>query len=94
MSNAIAFPPKRESAPARTTPALDLPGPRIWTPEDLSAFLRVGKSWVYKRTQASAEDPPPRCPGIGPLRFDTHDPRFQAWLARQLGYIDGSETNE
>jgi len=87
----IPFPTRRDEASVRAVPALDLPGPRIWQLDDLAKFLRVGKSWVYKRTQANAEDPPPRCPGIGPLRFDTASPAFQSWLRRQLGYIDEVE---
>jgi len=76
----------RNKSSNRKTIDLNLPGPRIWTPEDLSGFLRVSKHWVYKRTSARSEDSPPRCPGITQIRFDTHNPQFQEWLARQLGY--------
>lgn len=92
MSSAIPFPSKRENA-ARATPALDLPGPRVWRVDDLANFLRVSKSWIYQRTTASAEDPIPRIPGVGRLSFDTHDPRFVEWMRRQLGHIDGMEAN-
>jgi hypothetical protein len=64
---------------------LDLPGDRIWTVNDLAAFLKVGKGWVYARTKKSCQDPPPRCPGIADIRFDTHSRAFQLWLARQIG---------
>jgi predicted DNA-binding transcriptional regulator AlpA len=50
---------------------LNLPSPRIWTPQHLAEFLGMSKHWVYKRTQEDAEDPIPRVPGIGRLRFDT-----------------------
>ena len=64
---------------------LGLPAPRIWTPEDLAAFLRVSVSWVHKRTKKDSDDPPPRCPGLAKLRFDTESPAFQRWVARQIG---------
>ena len=67
---------------------LKLPEPRIWTPKHLAEFLGVSISWVYKRTEAAAEDPIPRAQGVGRLRFDTHAPKFQAWMRRQLGYVD------
>lgn len=69
----------------RTKPKLDLPRPRVWTAQDLAAFLRVSLSWVHKRTKKNSPDPPPRCPGISDLRFDTQNPKFQDWLARQIG---------
>lgn len=64
---------------------LSLPGPRVWTPKQLAEFLRVSVSWIYKRTEAGAEDPIPRVAGVGRLRFDTHSPKFQSWMKRQLG---------
>jgi hypothetical protein len=69
-------------------PALNLPAPRVWTPQHLADFLGISVSWVHKRTQRKAEDPIPRIPGVGHLRFDTSSPRFQEWLSRQLGYVD------
>ena len=69
-------------------PALNLPDPRVWKPQDLSAFLGVSVHWVYKRCERKADDPIPRIPGIGRLRFDTHHPDFQDWMRRQLGYVD------
>ena len=84
MGNAIAFPIKRDNG-EKAKPVLDLPGPRIWTPQDLAGFLRVKVSWVHRRTAKASPDPPPRCPGVGELRFDTHSPAFQSWIARQIG---------
>jgi hypothetical protein len=69
-------------------PGLDLPAPRVWTPQHLAGFLGVSLSWIYKRTMEDAEDAIPRVPGVGRLRFDTNSPRFQAWMRRQLGYVD------
>ena len=75
--------------------SLNLPEPRIWTPKHLAEFLGISISWVYKRTEAAAEDPIPRVPGVGRLRFDTHAPIFQAWMRRQLGCaIDARQDNE
>ena len=62
----------------------NLPAPRIWTPQHLADFIGFGIHWVYKQTKKSSEDPPPRCQGIKQIRFDTYDPEFQRWLARQL----------
>jgi len=62
-----------------------LPEPRIWKPEQLADFFSVSLSWIYKRTESSADDPIPRIQGIGRLRFDTHSSAFQEWLQRQLG---------
>ena len=76
------IPIKRTDA-APIPPPLDLPGPRVWTVKHLSDFLGVSVSWVYKRTEAAAEDPIPRVAGVGRLRFDTQSPAFQAWLRRQ-----------
>jgi hypothetical protein len=73
--NAVPFPAKH----------LDLPAPRIWKLDDLTGFLRVSKSWVYKRTEPRCEDPIPRIAGCGRLRFDTWNPEFQSWMARHLG---------
>ena|ERR1051325_11486089 len=64
-------------------PPLELPAPRVWTPKHLADFLGVSVSWVYKRTEAAADDPIPRVAGVGRLRFDTQAPAFQAWLRRQ-----------
>jgi hypothetical protein len=69
-------------------PALNLPEPRVWSPQDLANFLGISKHWIYKRTQEDAEDPIPRIAGVGRLRFDTASPQFQDWMRRQLGYID------
>ena len=71
-----------------TKPTLNLPEPRVWEPKHLAEFLGVSVSWVYKRTQKTAEDPIPRVPGVGQLRFDTASPLFQNWMCRQLGYVD------
>jgi hypothetical protein len=78
----------------QTKLSLNLPPPRVWTPQHLAEFLGVSKSWVSKRTQAKAEDPIPRVPGIGRLRFDTENPRFQDWMRRQLGYVDIEVSDE
>jgi hypothetical protein len=61
-----------------------LPPPRIWHPHHLAAFLGFSIHWVYKKTKAGANDPPPRCKGLSRIRFDSCDPEFQAWLSRQL----------
>jgi hypothetical protein len=92
MTNAISFPFKRAGVNGR---ALELPPPRIWKPAHLADFLGLSIHWVYKRTEAAAEDPIPRLQGVGRLRFDTHAPAFQAWMQRQLGYaIDMSLDHE
>jgi hypothetical protein len=75
-------------------PALNLPPPRVWNPQHLADFLGVSVSWIHKRTQANAEDPIPRVLGVGRLRFDTENPRFQAWMCRQLGFVDTEGNNE
>ena len=67
------------------TRKLQLPGPRIWKPKYLADFLGYSLHWVYKRTKSGAEDPPPRCPGLGRLRFDTESEAFQDWIIRQMG---------
>jgi hypothetical protein len=69
-------------------PALDLPGPRVWTPQNLADFLGVSVSWVHKRTMVKAEDPIPRIQGVGHLRFDTANLQFQEWMRKQLGHVD------
>jgi hypothetical protein len=74
--------------------ALNLPPPRVWGPKHLADFLGVSVSWVHKRTQANAEDPIPRVLGVGRLRFDTENPRFQEWMRRQLGYVDNEVGDE
>jgi hypothetical protein len=74
-----------ETAAARSAEELDLPGPRIWTPKQLAELLQVSVSWVYKRTESSAEDPIPRVAGVARLRFDTHSPKFQSWMRWQIG---------
>lgn len=71
--------------------SLQLPGPRIWTAKDLADFFGMTVFWVYKRTKEKAGDPPPRCPGIGRLRFDTHSEAFRQWMSRQLGWIETGE---
>jgi hypothetical protein len=75
-------------------PPLNLPEPRIWTPHHLAEFLGVSTSWVLKRTQAKAEDPIPRVPGVGRLRFDTANPKFEDWMRRHLGYVDIEVSDE
>jgi hypothetical protein len=79
-----------DEAPAEGR-SIDLPGPRIWEPRDLSRFLGLSVHWVYKRTERSAKDPIPRIRGVGRLRFDTHSVEFQEWLLRQLGSVDRVE---
>jgi hypothetical protein len=64
--------------------ALNLPEPRIWTPEDLASFLRVKPSWVLKRSKEI-----PRCAGKL-IRFDTEDADFQDWLRGWLKPVDRS----
>ena len=77
--------PTIDTAAANSSDELSLPGPRIWTPKQLAELLQVSVSWVYKRTESSAEDPIPRVAGVGRLRFDTHSPKFQSWMRRQIG---------
>jgi hypothetical protein len=86
----LAFSPKQEGA-GNELPDLNLPEPRIWKAKHLAEFMGVSISWVYKRTEAGAEDPIPRIPGVGRLSFDTHSTAFQDWIARQLGYVDRCE---
>lgn len=76
---------------------LQLPGPRIWGPVRLARFVGFSIHWVYKRTRAGAFDPPPRCPGLNRLRFDTESEEFREWLQRQIGHpspIDGDDDDE
>ena len=73
---------------------LELPGPRIWTAEDLAKFLRVSIHWVRKRTEKTADDPLPRMPGFRRIRIDTASPKFREWLNRQLGYVDNENLDE
>lgn len=94
MGNGIAMPIKGEETRTPVQSKLDLPVPRVWKPKHLADFLGVSVHWVYKRTEAAAEDPIPRIPGVGRLSFDTHSPAFQAWMRRQLGYIDSGHGNE
>jgi hypothetical protein len=75
-------------------PALNLPGPRVWTPQHLADFLGVSVSWVHKRTMVKAEDPIPRIQGVGNLRFDTANAEFQEWMRRQLGDVDIEVSDE
>jgi hypothetical protein len=67
--------------------------PFIWTVEDLAAFVGYSVHWVYKQTKKESSDPPPRCPGIKELRFNTRDPRFREWLERRIGPIDLDNLN-
>lgn len=63
---------------------LDLPGPRIWKPEDLAKFFGMSLSWVRKQTEKKCPDPIPRIKGTRLLRFDTANPKFQEWIQRRL----------
>jgi hypothetical protein len=93
MSTTIPFPAKQISG-AEHKQRLDLPGPRVWKPKHLAEFLGFSVHWVYKRTASDAEDPIPRIPGAGQLRFDTWSPAFQQWIARQLGCVDIGVSDE
>ena len=44
----------------------------LWTVNDLCQFMRLSKSWIYKRTGPKATKTPriPHCSEIGGLRFD------------------------
>jgi hypothetical protein len=75
-------------------PALNLPAPRIWDKNKLAEFLGVSVSWIHKRTMANAEDPIPKIPGIGRLKFDTANPKFEDWMRRQLGLVDIEVSDE
>lgn len=77
-----------------TKPALNLPGPRVWGPQHLAEFLGLSVHWVYKRCETKAENPIPRIPNIGRLRFDTQSPLFQNWCWRQLGLVDIEGSDE
>lgn len=92
--NTVPFPSRQSEASLRAMPALDLPGPRVWTPQNLADFLGLSIHWVYKRCEQKAEDPIPRVQGVGRLRFDTASPAFQEWMRRQLGYVDRGESDE
>ena len=59
-------------------PALNLPGPRIWTIDDLAKFLRVSRSWVEKRTKKIPHS------DTKPITFDTEWDEFQGWLIKVL----------
>lgn len=72
--------------------SIQLPGPRIWGPADLAKFFGFTIHWTYKITRKKAMDPPPRCPGLGRLRFDTQSREFQEWMMRQLGYSNAIDT--
>jgi len=85
---------RAQSTVAWAAKRLDLPAPRIWTPQILAEFLTLSIHWVYKRSSPSAEDPIPRVAGVGRLRFDTHSVRFQLWMQRQLGCVDEREDDE
>jgi predicted DNA-binding transcriptional regulator AlpA len=63
---------------------INLPGPRIWGPAELAEFFGFSIHWVYKITKKKAKDPPPRCRGLGRLRFDTQSREFQEWIERQM----------
>lgn len=71
---------------------IELPGPRIWGPADLATFFGFSVHWVYKITKKNASDPPPRCVGLGRLRFDTQSRAFQEWIMRQLGACNAIDT--
>lgn len=72
---------EREDIPERFQ---NLPGPRIWTAQHLADFCGFGIHWVYKYTRSECNDPIPRIKSMRHIRFDTYDPKFQSWLARQL----------
>jgi hypothetical protein len=93
MTNGTAFQVNRDSSGNHLKPNLNLPGPRIWKPKHLADFLGVSIHWVYKRTEAAADDPIPRIPGVGRLSFDTRSPAFQDWIGRQLGCVDIGESD-
>lgn len=67
---------------------LELPPPRIWKPKDIADFFGMSVSWVYKKTEAKADDPLPRIPGVKVIRCDTQSEAFQNWVKRQLGQVD------
>ena len=72
------------SPSAMALPPLDLPPPRIWKLSHLAAFLGVSKSYLYKKSMSSSDNPIPRIAGYGRLAFDTQSPLFQAWLRSYL----------
>lgn len=67
-----------------TSESSELSEPRIWGPQHLADFCGLSIHWVYKITKSSSPDPPPRCSGLGRLRFDTHSKDFQDWIARRI----------
>jgi hypothetical protein len=75
-------------------PALNLPGPRVWGPQHLADFLGLSVHWVYKRCETKAENPIPRIPNVGRIRFDTENPKFRDWMRKQLGLVGLEGTNE
>ncbi len=60
---------------------------RIWGPDELAKHFGFSVHWVYKITKKTSIDPPPRCTGLGRLRFDTESKEFQEWLTRQTNSV-------
>ena len=54
--------------------------PRLWTKEDLMAFLRVTDKYIYKHTQSTAKDRIPHLKLGTLLRFDPESQEFKTWL--------------
>jgi hypothetical protein len=54
---------------------------RLWTPEDLAAYLGVEPGWVYRRTGPKSKKRIPHLKMDGKLiRFDPESPLFKQWL--------------
>jgi hypothetical protein len=54
---------------------------KLWGPEELSEYLGVPVSWVYKRCAKKAADRIPHIKLGKYLRFDPEADDFQGWLA-------------
>ena len=54
---------------------------RLWTPEDLAAYLGVEPGWVYRRTGPKSKKRIPHLKMDGKLiRFDPESQLFKQWL--------------
>lgn len=53
---------------------------KLWTPDDLAAFLGVGKKWVYNRTRRNGPERIPHKKMGKLLRFDPDSQEFKKWL--------------
>ena len=64
---------------------------KLWMPEDLSEFLSVPISWIYKRTRRNGPESIPHIKLGKYLRFDPDSAAFQEWLSCHQAGMDGGE---